>query len=369
MAKDLIELLGYRTLTGLITATVPGVPDILPASLDSFKKDVLMDEGEFTVTYGNRGVARRVKFGADARKRDLNKVAIQPVKLLHWKEQIEFDAKVMMRLRAMNTYEQDKAYEQVTAQVAYFNEFFTNNRKTLKLKTLQSPTLYFDGEGNLLPSSSGAVETVTLYTEAASNTGQGLQMDGSTPIITATWATATNDIPKMLRSLKKTALARTGYPLKYVVYGENILSYLINNNYIKDYLAREGKQRNEYLNDDEIGHLFGLDWIPGYSQFFNTNVGTDSETSNFIVGADEIIAFPEPSSGWWERLDGSFPVPTNINIQTDIETAFKSIELVSGKFSYSLVDLSKLSAVLNCGDTVLYALKVPNAKYTLDVTP
>ena len=366
MAKDLNELLGYRTLTGIIQATVPGVPDILPASFDSFSKQVLMDEGEYTVTQGNRGVARRVKFGAPAQKRNLNKVGIQPVKLLHWKEEFELEAKVMMKLRAMDSYTQDTAYEQVTAQIAFFNEYFTNNRKTIKFKTLYSPTLYFDGDGNLLPSSSGAVETVTLYSRSASNTGQGLQMDGSTAILGATWSSASTDIPKHLRILKKTALARTGYPIKHIIYGENVLSNLIQNNFVKDYLAREGKQRGEYLNEDEIGHLFGLDWIPGYTQFWNSNVNESNETSNFIMGADDIIALPEPNRNWWERLDGSFPVPTNINIQTDIESAFKSIHLEHGKFAFSYVDLQKLSAVCTCGDTFLYALKVPDATYVLD---
>lgn len=369
MAKSLDELLGYRTLTGLIQATVPGVPDVLPAAFDSFTKQVLMDDGEYTVNYGNRANARRVRFGADARKRGLNKVGIEQVQLLHWKEEIEFEAKVMMKLRSLDSYEQDKNYEQVTAQVAFFNEYFTNLRKTIKFKTLHNPTLYFDSDGELLPDSSGAdtTQTVTLYTRSASNTGQGLRMDGSTAIIGSTWATATNDIPAQIRALKKTALARTGYPIKYVMYGENILSYLIANNYVKDYLAREGKQRSEYLNDDEIGHLFGLDWIAGYDQFFYS--GADQSTCSFILGADEIVAFPEPNRGWWERLDGSHPVPTNINIQTDIETAFKSMHLEHGKFAYSRVDLNKLSAVLTCGDTFFYALKVPDATYVLDVTP
>lgn len=365
MAKSLEELLGYRTLTGLIQATVPGVPDVLPASFNGTSKKVLMDDGEYTVTKGNRAVARRVKFGAPAKKRGLNEIAVQPVKLLHFRDEFELEAKVMMKLRGFDSYEQDKAYDMVAMQIAWFNQFYENLRKTIKIKTLHNPTLYFDGDGNLLPNSSGATETITLYERSASNTGQGLQMDGSTPILSASWATTTTNIPRDLTVWKKTAKARTGYPLKYVVYGENVLTYLIQNNYVKDYLAREGKQRGEYLNDSEIGHLFGLEWIPGYDAFWYSDNQT---TCNFVLGADEIIGCPEPNQNWWEMLEGSFPVPTSINIQTDIEAAFKSIDLVHGKFAYSYVDLNRLSAVGNVGDTFLYALKVPDATYVLDTT-
>lgn len=367
MAKSLEELLGYHTLTGLIQVEMPGVPDVLPPSFDAFKQEVLMDDGEYTRQHGNRAVARRVRFGSPGRKRNIDPVDVQPVRLLHFKDELELEAKVMMKLRALDSYQQDKAFTQVAAKVKYFNEYFTNLRKTIKFKTLYNPTLYFDSDGELLPDSSGAdaTQTVTLYSRSASNTGQGLQVDGSTPILTATWQTVTNDIPKQIRVLKMTAKKRTGYPLKHVFYGENVLSYLISNNYVKDYLAREGKQRGEYLNDDEIGHLFGLDWHPAYDQFWYK---ADQTTCNSIIGADDIIATPEPNQGWWERLEGSHPVPTTIEVQTSIEAAFKSMNLVHGKFAYSYVDLTKLSATMVMGDTFFYVLKVPDSTYVLDTT-
>jgi hypothetical protein len=364
MAKSLNDLLGFHTLTGLIQATVPGVPDVLPPAFDSFKKDVLMDDGEYTVRYGNRGVAKKGRFGAAAIKRGLRDIGVQPVKLMHFIEEIEFDAKTMMKLRSVNSYEHDSAYEEFTSQVAYFNEYFTNLRKTLKMMALRSGTLYFDEEGNLLPSSSGATETITIYTQNASHINQ-LDVFGDGNLITAAWTSASTDIPGQIRSIKQASRADTGYPIKHAIYGKNVPSYMTSNTYVRDYLARDGGGRSEWVKDNEIGHLFGLDWSPGYEQFWRS--GATQSTVNYVLGDNEILFTPEPSKDWWERLDGSYPVPTNINIVTDAEAAMDQIKLVNGKFSYAQVMTRPIGALLTCGDTFLYVNKVPDAVYRADV--
>ncbi len=367
MSKSLNDLLGYHTLTGLIQATVPGVPDVLPAAFDSFKKDVLMDDGEYTVRPGNRGVAKKGRFGAAATKRGLRDVGTKAVKLMHFIEEIEFDAKTMMKLRSVNSYEHDTAYEEFTSQVAFFNDYFTNLRKTLKMMLLRSGTLYFDEDGNLLPTSSGATETLTIYSQDAGHIDQ-LNVFGTGNIIDAAWTSPSTDIPGQIRGVKQASVADTGYEVMHAIYGKNVPSYMTSNSYVQQYLARDGSGRGEYLKDNEIGNLFGIEWTPGYKQFWKTGESlTSSGTVNYVLGDDEIIFCPKPSKEWWERLDGSYPVPTNINIVTDAEAALDQIKLVNGKFSYAQVMTRPIGALLTCGDTFLYVNKVPNAVMRADV--
>ena len=66
MAKDIRDLLGYVTLTGLIQATTPGVPKVLPERFSSIKKTTVLDQGRYTQVYGNRQTARLAQFGLAA---------------------------------------------------------------------------------------------------------------------------------------------------------------------------------------------------------------------------------------------------------------------------------------------------------------
>jgi hypothetical protein len=154
--------------------------------------------------------------------------------------------------------------------------------------------------------------------------------------------------------------------MKYAIYGKNIPSLMTSNNYVQQYLARQQSGREEWLTDNEIGNLFGLQWVPGYEQFWRSGTGTTAgresqATVNYVLGDNQVVFCPEPSREWWERLDGSYPVPTNINIVTDADAAMNQIKLVSGKFSYAQVMMRPIGSLLTCGHTFLYAMKVPNA--------
>lgn len=362
MSKSLEELLGYRTLCGIIQANTDGVPDVLPKQFDSANRSVLMDDGEYTVVYGNRGVARRQQFGSPARKRNLRPVGRQPVKLMHFIEEVEFGAKTMMKLMSKDSYQQDSAHEEFRSQVAYFNTYFTNLRQTFKLMTLKTPTFYFDSDGNLLPSSSGADSnrTLTMYSQNANNINQ---LNG---IIATTWENTAADIPAHLRNLKQASIANTGYEVKYAIYGKNVPSYLGLNTQVQAFMARNGRRNEDYLASNEIPDgLFDFKWIPGYRQFWKS--GEEQTTTNYVLGDDDIIFCPEPNAGWWERLDGSYPVPTDINIVSSAEQALANISLETGKFAYAEVVRKPIGALLTTGDTFAYVLKVPDAVYVADV--
>ena len=356
MAKSLQDLLGYTTLTGIIQATTPGVPDVIPPSFFANPKPVVLDQGRYTQVFGNRQTARLAQYGAPARNRQLAEVDIVDVKLMHSIEVLQIDPRTMSGLREKDTYKQDTAFEEVKRQVAYFRDYFSNLRKSVLASALVNGSVWFDGDGNLLPSSSGAVETIS-YNVPANNQNQ---LNG---IIAQSWANFSADIPSQIRKLKQQAAINTGYPLKYAFYGKNVPSYLTANNYVQDYMARNQVRQNEFLESAELPNLFGLTWMPLYEFFFEDN----SNNKQVVIGDDQVIFTPEVDNRWYDFLEGTYPVPTTINIQTDAVTALDSCKYVNGLFAYGYTTLAPVGVNMIMGDTMLPTIKLAKAIYQATV--
>lgn len=358
MAKSLQQILGYVTLTGTIQATTRGIPNPFPEAFMTKTQDVVGNKGKYTRFTGQRKTARLNKYGGPAYRRNLMPVGEVDVKLFHLYEKITLDPLLMKALRSYDSYEQDRGIQEVGRHVAEFGALFQNANIATTAQVLNSGILYWDADGNLLPSSSGSAESHS-FNMSANNQNQ---LNG---IITASWALPTTDIPLQLRNLKKRAAQLTGYPLKYAFYGENIPTYLTQNDYVIDYLSRNPSVNVEFLQAAELGELFGLTWVPVYTSFFEDS----ADTNQAIWGADEITFTPEVSADWWEVLEGSYEVPKTIDIVTSAESAMSSMDTVYGMFSYGKAEHDPPGVSVFMGDTRLPVLKVPDAIYQADVTP
>ena len=354
--------MGYTALTGLIQATTSGIPNPLPEKFMSTTRDVIGDAGRYTRVTGQRRTARLGKYGASALRRELKDVGSVDVKLMHTFEEQPIPPLVMQALRNYENYEVQKmGMQEVARQVKEFTQLFVNLRIATIMQVLANGILYFDGSGNLLPSSSGAVETISFQMNANNQN----QLNG---IIAASWATASTNIPLHLRNLKKRAAQLTGYELKYAFYGVNLPTYFTTNDYVLDYLSRNPTWSNKYL-ESEHGEipdgLFGLTWIPVYNSFFEDSTGTNQE----IVGVDKVIFTPDVSSDWWEVMQGSYLVPTSINITTDAGAAMNSLKQVYGMFGYGLAGHNPVTVNTFYGDTFLPVIRNPDVVFQADVTP
>lgn len=359
MAKTLEQILGYVALTGTIKATKTGVPNPFPAAFMSTTKKTIGDSGRYTQVTGTRRTARQVMYGSPALKRELKDIASKDVKLIHTFEEQSIPPLVLQNLRNYDNYEiQRMGMEEVARQVAEFKQLFENLRISALSQALSKGAVYFDGSGNFLPTSSGAVVTVD-FGVPANNLNQ---LNG---IIAASWALTTTDIPLQLRTLKKTAAQLTGYPLKYAFYGENVPSYLTQNDYVLDYLARNPTANAEFINAGEVGQLFDLTWVPVYTSFFEDHNGSNQA----LFGADQVSFTPEVSPDWYEMMEGTYMVPSTLDIQTDAAASVASMKQVTGMFGYSAVTHNPPSICGYYGDTFLPIIKVPAAVFLADVTP
>lgn len=319
------------------------------------KKSTLGDSGRYTRVTGTRKTARLAMYGSPAVKRSLKDISYVDVKLMHTFEEISLNPLILQQLRNYDNYNVQKlGMEEVARQVAEFKKLFENLRIAAALQMLRNGAVYYDGNGNLLPSSSGAIVTVS----AGMNANNQNQLNG---IITQTWEDVTTDIPLQLRTLKQRARRLTGYSLKYAFYGENVPTYLTDNDKVQDYLSRNPGVNSKFVDSAELPDgLFGLTWIPVYESFFEDS----ADTNQSIWGADAVVFTPEVSADWWEVMEGTYMVPNSLNIVTDASAAMGNLSQVTGMFGYGALTHNPPTICMYSGDTHLPIIKVPDSVFS-----
>lgn len=362
MAYSLEQLLGYETLSGLIKAVKAGVPDdILPPAFLNVSRQVIGDQTTYTVVRGSRKLARMVQYGSPARRRGLEGIGDKPVKLTHSFEEIELDPRTLQLLRGYTSYENNMGRDELARQVAQFAIKYMNTRIAMVFMMLFKGHIYWDNDGNLLPSSSGAFYDVD-YGIGANNLNQ---LNG---IIGASWATASTNIPGDIRQVKARSRQLTGYRIENAFYGENIPSYIAVNDYVKDWFTRNPAANQYWVENQEIppGFLGIKNWWPAYEFFYEDN---DDTTQTGVVGADAIVFAPAITPDVYELIEGSFDVPTSLGAFESADAAFSSLRRVNGMGGYARVIDNPVNVILRLFDTRLPVWKVPDALFIADVTP
>lgn len=361
------QVLGGRNQTKLVQSIKSGIPTKVPEGfLRQSDRTVHSKLIDWNQVEGRREVARICQYGSPAQRRELSGITARSATALHTFEKQPMDALKLLNLVNADTGEMDpKGVSEVTRQVKDFKVLFANLRIAAVQMAIATGKIYFDAAGNLLPSSSGAATSVDFQVPSG-NQGQ-LDVFGDGAIIDASWATGSTLIINHIKQIKKAALKKTGYPLKYAFYGENIPTYLAKNTEAKEYLIRNPEANQTYIDTGEIPDgLGGLTWIPMDDAFY---VDQNGAIQSFL-GADGIAFMPEPSDDWYELVAGSYAVPTTVDVQGgDAASALSSLQEQYGMFSYAKVSHDPPSIEQYAGDTFLPLIKVPGAMFIADVTP
>lgn len=366
MAYNLQSILGYQTLMGIIQKVRSGVPNPFGEEWFKTNKQCIGDSGVYTQVTGTRQVARVVAYGSPALARQLRNVAVLPIKLIHTLEKLPLDPLVLQQLRNYDNYNmQQLGKQELTRQTAEFARLGQNLRIVATALVLANGRLGADSGGNLLPDSSfGTAYYQMTFGVPAANTGNlSAIISGA-----GSWKLNSTDIPGILRQLKQLAIQTTGYELKDIWYGINIPSYITQNNYVIDYLARNPTERAEFLNSAEVGSLFGFTWHPVYTSLWDTSTDSSTNTYQYTWGNDNITLTPEVSADWWEWAEGSYMVPTSLNIASNAESALNNFRQVFGPFAYGMITLDPPGIVEVMGDTFLPVLKNGAAIFQANVT-
>jgi len=377
MPASLQDFLYFQNLAASVQQVIGGVPeDILPPGFMNVTDRFEGKTGEYTMYAGTRETARIVAYGSPARQRTMTGVKRVPVSLLHTFESLPADPTVLMQLQSEDSpVRQEMGRQTIARNLADFGQRFRNLRVCAIYSIFRYGAIYFDALGNLLPNSTGAYFSLDFQIPAG-NMNQ-LDILGEGDIIDASWGTAATPIVTHVRKIRRAARIKTGYKINHAFYGANIPGYLLGDTQIATLIAGAPTLSQAFANSpSEIPQgLLGLQWHPVDDAFYvagagTTSIGGDAAGTVQSWSMDDGIVFtPDPSPDWWGFAEGSYPVPTTIDIVSDMMAALGNFTQAQGAFSYAKVGHNPPGVEHFAGDTFLPLLKNPWAVFLADVVP
>ena len=354
------SVLNWENLTGAIQEIKGGVSaDLLPAAFMKATRKIPGNTCTYDKIQGNRQTARIAQYGSPSARRQLKGISKVPVTLLHTSEHIMHETEVLQNLRDVaNPARQTLGKSEIGRQLGHFKRLFTNLRVACVYSALATGHIYFDGDGNLLSSSSGNVVDVDFGIPAA-NIGT------STTLCTTAgkWSAAATNIVLQVDELKTVALKASGYPLTEAFYGSSILGYLMLNTQLKEMIYRNAGWQSTFSGGMIPDGFLGLNWHKMADAFYEDDDGDNA--SPFV--ADKITFTPAPSPEWYEVVEGSMPVPKDIgNIATDATAMLANIGEAFGMYAYAQLTSDPIGIKQVIGDNFLPLIKVPGAVYIMD---
>jgi len=360
MAKTLQQLLGYTTLTGIISSPLGGVP----VSFDpKFYTQTVDIRGQYAQTYvvnAARQNATAVNYGSQSRKVAPAAVSQTLSRMVHYYEHVDHAADLLVALQAMDAdgSVQNRGAQILANTAAEFRRRFTNVRTSAIASALRHGALFFNGNGVMLPTSSGAVQTVDLGVPAANK-------NQCASGISASWATASTDIIGDIVRLQLRAIQTTGLPLTNAYYGSGVINRLLNNTAVRE-LMKSDTMLTSSLRQMRIPEGFGLaglKWTPLWHSHFR-------DASNAVqewFPSDHVVFTPDVGPDWYQLQQGSYLVPTNIGgVSDNIEGAAAGLKEVFGMFSYAKQCDDPTGVRQWSGDTFLPVFTQPDALYIAD---
>lgn len=365
MGTTIQEVLSPNRLLGAVKVIDGDLPvEHLPQSLLSGPVVTPVDgeNGYIIRGAGTNRVAKQAMKGSASRPMTVSGIEKRPQVLIHSASHFEVKFATLQGL----TDPRNGMEEQLsTAEVARQLQETVTLRKNLRTACITSAfvlgKIYFDGNGNLLPSSSGAVITVD-YQIPSGNTGD---VGG---IRDASWATASTKVMTHIQQIHKLMMVKARRRIGCAIYGSAIYDYLLNNTTVKAYLAQNPIMQNSFYTNGMIPNGFGgiPYWYPGDMGFYEDASGT----TQTLCPTDGVTFFPAPAPDWYQLQEGIEPVPTNaFGHNQDFEALMKSCQFQRGMWQYGTGETDPLRAKVVFGDNFLPAIHVPETVIILDAVP
>jgi len=361
----LMELIGSAAaMTKLITRTPSGLPLLVPAAFMTPTKKNIGPTIPLWIEEGSRGSARVIHYGGPPQAVNKKGFITTSVTALHTSEFQVFNNLDLQCLTAPDgTPLNDLGRQEIARQTKHFKQRNMNLRYAAAQMALCRGALYFDGLGNILASSAGAKFTVD-YAIPAGHQNQ-LDVFGTGAIIDVKWPTATANIPLHVRKIRAAARKRGGLPIQYALYGDQIISDLLANNYVAKMLVLGAPVTTSLANGVIPPGFLGIpEWIPMGEAFYEDKDGVLQQ----VCADDKIIFTPAVDTSWWDFVECSYIIPNQLNaLGTDAAALIASLSQVFGMFSYAKLLDEPVCLKQIAGDTFLPMLNNNLAIFIADV--
>lgn len=361
MSKSLQEILGGRQMTGVIQTIRTGLP--FPAQLNALLQPtnrIFGDKATYLKIVGTRENAQLTTYGSPARRITGKSMSETGITLMHSFLEQAHNPTILQALLGMNGEPlQAMAIEEVDRQTAEFKARFDNSRISSVFSTIAHGHIWIDSNNFFTFTSGGAAIDIN-WNVPAGNTGN---VSG---IFSNSWATATTDIVGNINAVKKRQAQNTGRVPRYAVHGANIPGYVLSNNEAKTMIQGNAALATQLWNSGGIPDGFcGLTWVPADVAFGLSSGGTVTEWFD----GDQISFLPEISKDWWRMYEGSYPIPTSIDIKGDAVEAARSLQIVYGQFAYAVTGHNPPGVTQYAGDTYMPVLASPSDLVIADTVP
>lgn len=164
--------------------------------------------------------------------------------------------------------------------------------------------------------------------------------------IPTAWTNPAADVVEDIRNFKNRIAEDSGFVPKTVWCSEEIIAYLIKNDFVQSYFAstQAGVQA---LTEGTIGRFMGLNWVA----YNGTYIDAANVVQRFIP-ADTLVVTPDANPEWGFFRKGSDVVPTDDK---------KSVAEVIGRYAYSSLTENPASIGLYAGEVRLPIIRMPSA--------
>lgn len=255
---------------------------------------------------------------------------------------------------------QDRGAKDVADVMLRFAERHRLLKELIIAKILATGKVYLNGVGEVLESSTGAVETCDFEVPSGNQTDIG-------GIIDSTWDGDSVDIPGHLDEIDDLNAQAGNPPLTDIWCHKLNLRHLRTNDAFAEWAKYNPGFNQAYMKGDATmvaDGLFGKRW-----HFVNTYYTAADGTTKPFIPLEKAILTPPPTDPWVRISNGLTIVPDEIGLTGSIEEALRKCQKMYGPFAYAkLVDNPvMLSAFV--GDKFAMNFLEPSAIYQADAFP
>lgn len=335
-----------------------GIPDFLPAEYAtvSAEKPPTM-EVQWDAFNGNRRTATIINANSPSIRRERPGVTRKQATALGSRQHIVMDHARLIALKSDQPVFAAAAQRQMIRDMENFRSEFDTLRIQLRYSALANGEIWYDTNGQILTSATGAYNTVDFGIPATNVLTHTQNYPNVTPTVeVGDWSNAATDIPGSLRALKDSSIFTSNYEVTTLLYGVNVPSYLQNNTNVQNYLSRNPRYSQKgVLEDNEIPPgLFGFKWVPMHKAYNVSNSGAITQW----WGGDTVVAVPDVEPNWYEYIEAGSLVPNGIaSPNMDLSQLIDLCTIKNGRFSYSELSTDPIFAKVIMGDYTLPIIK------------
>jgi hypothetical protein len=331
----------------------------IPPELFTITDRVVSDSGTFVRVNGNRALALRVAKSAPSKRVNLKGAEEVAVKLVTVKENHHYEIDRMQGMIDFNTGEvNDRGQAEIGRQTNTLVKRAENSRVVAAVSALGNGKVWFNSEGELLASATGASTTID-YKIPANNLGQ---LNG---LIAVSWDDAAADLGGQISNIISKSNELTGYEITTVFYGKDIYKHVKNNTYLKNMYQNADPLAQQLYNSTAgiiPNGLFGLNWVPLGNVYFMAEDGTMKNA----FPADACCFTPDIMDEWWGYMEGTTVVPNDVAVASTATDMLANTTVMDGRYGFATIETDPLAIKQVVGDVFLPIIKVPRAVFIAD---